>query len=73
MQLQLFWIDAFTYVCTFILIINVRDCSNTCTLAMVRHEEIMLVRFASIEEKHNGMSFEHNFLMPSHGDVVIAD
>ena len=38
-------------------------------LSIMEHNGITLkeklVRFASIEEKHNGVSFGHNFLMPS--------
>ena len=37
-------------------------------LSIMEHNRInlkeKLVRFASIEEKHNGISFKHNFLMP---------
>ena len=46
------------------------DVMSVMQLSIMEHNGITLkeklVRFASIEEKHNGVSFEHNFLMPRH-------
>ena len=43
------------------------DIMSVMQLSIMEHNGITLkeklVRFASIEEKHNGVSFEHNFLM----------
>ena len=45
------------------------DVMSVMQLSIMEHNGInlkeKLVRFASIEEKHNGINFEHNFLMPS--------
>ena len=42
-------------------------------LSIMEHNGInlkeKLVRFASIEEKHNGISFKHNFLMPTGNEI----
>ena len=47
------------------------DVMSVLQLSIIEHNGInlkeKLVRFASIEEKHNGISFEHNFLMPTRG------
>ena len=44
------------------------DVMSVMQLSIMEHNGITLkeklVRFASIEEKPNGVSFEHNFLMP---------
>ena len=44
------------------------DVMSVLQLSIMEHNGInlkeKLARFASIEEKHNGISFEHNFLMP---------
>ena len=45
-------------------------------LSIMEHNGIYLkeklLLFASIEVKHNGVSFEHNFLMPSPKPTVVC-
>ena len=54
------------------------DVMSVMQLSIVEHNGInlkeKLIMFASIEEKHNGVSFDHNFLMPTHqgGDLPLA-